>query len=328
MRREQALDKLSRVQAHFTSLLAANCSPTLELDNSLDLAILKAVALAENARKPGLNLRVFDLFAEFGQALKSGSRIPFRAVIPLPYDAAHRLAVDVAFPRGRPSIIAVESLGIEGLTEHFNLHQLGIMAEIPASARMTMIASNAQQSQADCAIFSVSAALKMHFHANEFSAMHQQQSGGLPIGKSALAQDDDISDGRIDLVDGTPLLPADFVKHAQSRTRLTNWVELHGARNQPASSSRHGGPTLLQRHDALRVTRFSEDGALGMSVSIERKRLELLKRAINHLRHAPDRDVREVLQGFEHHVPDLDEQLQNAAPRVMGQISRASMYRA
>ncbi|GKT24476.1 YopJ family acetyltransferase [Acidovorax sp. SUPP3334] len=317
------LDNLVRVQNHFASLKAANCSPTLELDNAMNLAILKVVALAENARKPGLNLQTFDSFSAFAQVLKSGVQAPFRGLIPMPNDSQHRLAVDVTFQDGKASIIAVESMNIEGLPEHFDLHQLGMLAELPESARMTVIASNAQMSQADCAIFAASSALKMHENAELFATMHRQQFAGEPLGETALKEDQDASEGRIGLVDGTSLLPAGFVKHANSKTQLNAWLSVNGgAANVPASSKRPDGPTLLSRHENLRVTRTGENGPKPMGISIEDKRMTLLSRCIRYLSQAPDNEVSMALQSFERYTPDLDEKLHKAAPLVTGQIYR------
>lgn len=324
-RRGNAIGKLERMKDHFVALKQANCSTTQELDSPMDRACLKAIALAENARKPGLNLKTFDSFDEFAAALKSGDQQPFRAVVPMPM-SPHRVAVDVKFQQGAASVIAVEALGVEGMTEHFDLMQHGMLHALPASARLTVLTSNAQQSLAGCVIFASSAALKLHENAAAIDAMHSRQMSGQPIGASALAEDQDAGAGRIGLVDGKPLLPLGFVKHAQSKTKLEEWLDVRGVQDAQASTKQLGGPTLLQRHHARRVERFDDAAARTRTfgASIEDKRIVLLNRAIEHLRSAPDDEVQDVLDGMARHVPDFDQALAKATPGVAGQVNRTA----
>lgn len=323
-RRADAIGRLERMKSHFAVLKEANCSTVQVLDSAMDRACLPAIALAENMRKPGLNFRVFDSFAEFAQALKSDDPKPFRAVVPLPI-SAHRIALDVKFQQGAASVIAVDSMGIEGLTEHFDLTQLAMLDTLPASARLTVITSNAQISDAGCTMFAASAVLKMHENAGLINDMHDKQLGSRPIGPSALMQDQDSGEGRIGLIDGKPLLPPGFVKHTQLETTLQAWLAQHGGPDIPASTRRTGGPTLLARHGTHSVDRFdsAQPAMLTISTSIESKRIALLNRAIAHLRHAPDSEVDRALAAMHHHVPDLEQALARAEPHVTGQVSRS-----
>lgn len=323
-RRADAVGRLERMKNHFAKLKEANCSTVQALDSMMDRACLPAIALAENMRKPGLNLRVFDSFAEFANALKSVDQKPFRAIAPLPI-SMHRIAMDVKFQQGAASVIAVDSMGIEGMTEHFDLTQLSMLDALPASARLTVLTSNVQTSDAGCTMFAASAALKMHENAKPINAMHDRQLESEPIGPSALLQDEDSGEGRIGLIDGKPLLPSGFVKHTQVKTTLQEWLAAHGGQDIPASTKRTGGPTLLGRQGTHSVQRFddAESTMLTVSTSIESKRIALLTRAIEHLRHAPDSEIDRALAGMHRYVPDLGQTLARAEPRVTGQVNRA-----
>ena len=272
-----------------------------------------------------LNLKTFDSFDAFAAALKSGDQKPFRAVVPMPM-SPHRVAVDVKFQQGAASVIAVEALGVEGMTEHFDLMQHGMLDALPASARLTVLTSNAQRSLAGCVIFAASAALKLHENAGLIDDLHSKQMSGQPIGVSALTADQDAGAGRIRLADGKPLLPLGFVKHAQSKTKLEEWLNHRGMQDVQASAKQLGGPTLLQRHEARRVKRFDDvaERTRNFGASIEDKRIVLLTRAIEHLRSAPDDEVQSVLAGMARHVPDFDQALAKATPGVTGQVNRTA----
>ena len=130
--------------------------------------------------------------------------------------------------------------------------------------------------------------------------------------------------GRFNLVDGNAILPKGFIKHVESRTRLNSWLEAHPDQmNELATENREAGPTLMERHNNLRVERSNWGEKLTFSTSIEQKRIDLLSRTIAHLENAtPDAETRDAIQGFQHHVPDIDELLRLAKPQVSGQVSR------
>jgi hypothetical protein len=135
-----------------------------------------------------------------------------------------------------------------------------------------------------------------------FDALHRQNVSGAPL-KTSLGGEAKqyLADGNIRLVDGTSVLPADFVKHAQSEQTIDAWMRANPSAYANASVNK-AGQTLKERHDANATTRFQSPqqvhharmqgknpavNSTKMSTSIERKRLAYIDRAMAYFSQAP-----------------------------------------
>ncbi|AKJ67833.1 hypothetical protein PATSB16_16780 [Pandoraea thiooxydans] len=121
-----------------------------------------------------------------------------------------------------------------------------------------MVFSAAQKSPFDCAIFSLSFALKMRRAEAFFDELHDSN--------------DARAEGLQHFFGEQILLPPSFYRHAHSRATVDMVAAAWQARDPD------GVTALRERHEQNRITR----GARQFSNSIERKRVALLSRALRH----------------------------------------------
>lgn len=127
-----------------------------------------------------------------------------------------------------------------------------------------MMESNIQQSPADCAIFSLHSALKMHASKNVFDVLHKKHIDG-NLSK-------DITKGFISREHVDQYLAVDFIEHTNSRKRLNDYFTKN-------ANIAH----ISEKKDLIteRQKRFIFDrGERTYSASIEDKRIKLIERTI------------------------------------------------
>ncbi|RQM39562.1 YopJ family acetyltransferase [Erwinia psidii] len=223
----------------------------------MDKKMLPLIAEAENARHPGLNLHVFKNADECYKAIKMqnkqvwSSKQPMNMRVlysPIKGMPDHHVALDVQFrPGHRPSVMCMES----ALGHMMDTIQMGIEHGLKG-AKVKMVGNTIQASQWDCAMYALNNALKLFKHHDEYTA---RVHGG----------ETDVS------------LPAEFLKHAQSRSHIRESPN----KNDIVSKDKGGlhAETLMHRNLAYRTQRFEK----AYSTSIEGFRFQEIQRAGDYL---------------------------------------------
>ncbi|AWO77485.1 YopJ family acetyltransferase [Serratia marcescens] len=219
----------------------------------LDKKLLPLLADMENHRNPGLNLRICKSSEECFQTIRdqykhvqqSKQPMNMRIIYP-PFKGAtdHHITLDVKLTPGhRPSII-----GFESALDHMMGSIKGMISTALHGAKVHMVGNIIQNSEWDCVMFSLNNALKSHKHHDDYTdRLHNGERG--------------------------KAIPAEFLKHAQSKT----FVEGHSKQDNLVTKDKGGlhTETLLHRNLAYRANRFDKS----YSTSIEGFRLQEIKRA-------------------------------------------------
>jgi hypothetical protein len=300
------LGNLTAVRARFAALHTGNWQTAID-DETHDAAILPALVMSENARRPDLNLHLVSPTDGFAVANKV-NQLPFltrqRVMFSLPPENRH-ITADVRRSRGKTSIIAIDPLSPErgGYKDHWQANYLPFLkSQFGEDVTVTVLTLDTQISGSDSRIYGLSHASKMADNVAMFDALHRQNVSGAPL-KTSLGGEAKqyLADGNIRLVDGTSVLPADFVKHAQSEQTIDAWMRANPSAYANASVNK-AGQTLKERHDANATTRFQSPqqvhharmqgknpavNSTKMSTSIERKRLAYIDRAMAYFSQAP-----------------------------------------
>lgn len=219
----------------------------------MDKKLLPLLADAENSRNPGLNLRTFKTSQECYNAIKdqhrlsrqSNQTINMRAAYP-PFMGSpnHHVALDIQFSPGhRPSIIVFES-ALGHMLPHL---KDAISKELPGTKVQT-VGNIIQNSEWDCTMYSLNNALKSFKHFDDYTSRLHQGEEGIP-------------------------LPAEFLKHAQSKS----YTQKHSKKDDIVTKDKSGPhmETLAHRNMAYRADRKDRS----YSTSIEGFRMQEIKRA-------------------------------------------------
>ena len=247
--------------------------------------------LAAERRRTRQDLRYYNTLGEFAQALHAqtieAGAMRYQAVVAMtdrPDGGAHFAAFDVrrralsaeaplSMVYVEPSFLVEEQVA-EGAPDFFLTHDavgegyrtlfreyfprtFGGLGGGPAP-KTSVVFSAAQKSPFDCAIFSLSFALKMRRAEAFFDQLHDSN--------------DNRAEGLQHFFGEQILLPPSFYRHAHSRAT----VDMVAAAWQTRDPD--GVTALRERHEQSRITR----GARRFSNSIERKRVALLSRALRY----------------------------------------------
>ncbi len=308
--------RLNAVKARFQMLSQENYS-TARPEEPYDMAILPALAAAENARNPGLNLNVLKpgprCLADFLMHTKEPNP---RVVLPLGPGNFHFIAADIQRINGRTSVIAVEPLGMDpGYTDYWKDNYLpALKAQLGRDVQLTVLSLSTQISDSNCMMYSLTHALKMQDHAAMFKALHQQNLSGAPLKTSTGSNaHEPLTDENLRVVDGTGVLPPEFFKHAQSRRTVQGWLGANPPAFQNASVNKLG-QTLSDRYDSHATTRWKKPEqawyaqtlglnppakSISTNPSIEEKRLTFIDRAIAHFSQAPNSQAENMLANLD-----------------------------
>lgn len=284
-----AADEVERYLTRTEQNLAANHEPR-SVDNVRDRQVLPDLVAAER-RRTGQDLRFYNTLGEFAQALHAqtieAGAMRYQAVVAMtdrPDGGAHFAAFDVrrralsaeaplSMVYVEPSFLVEEQVA-EGAPDFFLTHDavgegyrtlfreyfprtFGGLGGGPAP-KTSVVFSAAQKSPFDCAIFSLSFALKMRRAEAFFDQLHDSN--------------DNRAEGLQHFFGEQILLPPSFYRHAHSRAT----VDMVAAAWQTRDPD--GVTALRERHEQSRITR----GARRFSNSIERKRVALLSRALRY----------------------------------------------
>ncbi|AVS69551.1 hypothetical protein C8247_03215 [Paracidovorax avenae] len=318
----EALEALHQIKARFAVLLDGNWTPG-EDEKIFDAAIIPTLIAAESARKPGSPLSLLETSKDLGQWLRnSTSESGKRAVAVLPGYEDHAVAVDVRRIDRRLSVFIIDSLGTDpARVAQYRRDVLPALKErLPSNAKATLLCLSTQKAQTGCKIFALSATSKAadqqalmddlhhrHVHGDVF----EDWSGNeIPVAA--------VGEGGIRMIDGKPLLSAQFFKHSQSSGTLRQWAEA----NQPGSawsavntrnetiSDRHGRHTSERHPWPFVILDMDKRGLRGtvdpkvieprqLSTSLEQKRLVYIQRAIDFLQVAPKDESRQFMKRLE-----------------------------
>jgi YopJ protease family len=196
--------------------------------SKLDKQCLADLVAVENARIPGLNLKVFASAHAFANDLAGKEEANFRAVFPIinhenVHDVKaglHHVAVDVRKQSGQPAtVLVLESTSKEHIGERYKDLANALESHGVSKARVAVLDTHAQASPADCIMFSLHFSMKCRKNAQTFDQLHATLSEG----KSLVAGEHTPSDPSsaagpsqtlLQSYPGRALLPADFYKHA------------------------------------------------------------------------------------------------------------------
>lgn len=284
-----ALDtEMQHVRADIAALRQPG-KPTLQAD----LANVQAVVDSENIRKPDLHLRYHADAASFVASLAFDPAAPRRERAVFRVDnrpgGPHHAAADIRREPGKPLTLIVVEPATMGHMAHLLSHD-DLATRVKATpglegARVAVIDAEAQKSPADCVMFSLSHASKMHKEQATFDQWHAQLAQGQSLADPTTHKTQ-LSEGS-PVIDGLQVLPASFFKHAHSlsqlkKTRPTLGDEVVGRHPDTAAPE-----TLTQRHDRLSFPRSTDEGQRTNSTSIEYKRHALLARTLETLAPKP-----------------------------------------
>lgn len=234
-----------------------------------DRMFLQDLINGEHKRKPGLNITLANSPEKLAlkiALLKGNQSDLYRGQFIVNMgEEVHYAALDVFIKDGDVSIIGIEPSNLDSQGPAILLLRLltQIRDKCPDS-RLVMMESDIQQSPVDCAIFSLHFALKMHASKDVFDGLHKKHMNG-DLSKN-------ITDGFISREHVDQYLPAEFMKHTNSRNRLNNYFIKNA--NIAHISEKKDFTTERQK-------RFTFDrGERTYSASIEDKRIKLIERTI------------------------------------------------
>ncbi|MBV6806986.1 YopJ family acetyltransferase [Xanthomonas euvesicatoria] len=338
----EAINALRQIKARFAALLDGNWTPGEE-EKIFDAVVIPTLIAAESARKPGSPLTLLDTSKELGQWLRKS--IPAsgkRAVAVLPGYEEHAVAVDVRIIGGRRSVLIIDPLGTDpDRVAQYRQDVLPALKEmLPSKAKTTLLCLSTQKAQTGCKIFALSATSKAADQQTLMDDLHHRNVNGdafedwsgneIPIAA--------VGDGGIRMIDGKPLLPAQFFKHSQSSGTLGQWAEANqpgsaaaaintrgetiGDRYSRHASERHPWPFVILEMDQ-RGLRGTVDPKVieprRLSTSLEQKRLVYLQRAIDFLRVASKDESRQFVKRLERfHLKETDMSTPNLRSQPWG----------
>ncbi|CAM3896076.1 YopJ family acetyltransferase [Paracidovorax anthurii] len=253
-----------------------------------DLSNIRSIVQAQNLRKPGLELSYHGSSESLVDAMRNldtSQNHQFRAIFRIDNrpQGMHHAVVDVRVkPDMPPTVIAMETATM-GAGDNIDSYSEFVdqLRSVPGmqEARVVVIDAEAQKSDADCVMFGLSFASRMHKDAGLLEGWHEKLAQDVPLGTNL--RRDRLPNG-VEVLDGQKLLPASFFKHAHSLTRpLEVRPELAEA---VVGRDSDGKPeTLAARKERFTDRRSTERGQKTTSTSIDYKRHDYLKKTIETL---------------------------------------------
>ncbi|RJT31856.1 YopJ family acetyltransferase [Rahnella woolbedingensis] len=241
-----------------------------------DRAIIQTLINSENIRQPGLQLTYYSSLTAFADWLignKSICHQHVRAIVATAENRHHHYYIDCYFTApGQPSsLIFLESATVMHPMPQTVLSQFQQRLDSGGmrNLRIAVIDTCVQSSPADCVIFCLSFALKSLKQKAVFISMHQQHCTTY----SLRPHYEPIPSFDFDIFPIYPcaLLPPDFLRHTHSRRLYQSIFE------QLPPDERQDAANRLQ---SLYQERDTAEGRRQYLVSIEHKRLQLLRRAL------------------------------------------------
>lgn len=261
-----------------------------------DAYFVKFFAEAENSRKEGLNLKTFNNREEFLSHLCQINKNPDilecheRAVIR--FTPLHFISADIKVRKSEKgenitTVIFIDSLSNRSQNNAYSLREMfknDLFKGAISSA--VFLDADVQTSWMDCAIFSISHALKFHQDQKRFSELHNDmEKKYLELSEKNGEEFKEIYLKFKSICSAKDyhqkFLTSNFYKHTQSRRKLEEIVD---ARDWEEELVNKSGCTLLDRYDTKSINiKLNNGKVITKSVSIENKRLVLVQRTIDHI---------------------------------------------
>lgn len=259
--------------------------PTLQAD----VSNVQAIVESENLRKPDLHLSYHASAASLVESLASRALGPSRQRAVFRVDnrpgGPHHAAVDIRREPDKPLTLIVVEPATMGHMAHLLSHDdfARLVKSTPGleDTRIAVIDAEAQKSPADCVMFSMSHASKMHKEQATFDLWHQRLAQAQPLADPAHTKAT-LPEGA-GVIDGLYMLPASFYKHAHSLSTLLDARPELGHEVVGRTPDSGAPETLMERKARLSFPRATDDGQRINNTSIEYKRHALLARTMDTL---------------------------------------------
>ena len=173
---------------------------------------LPALVELENIKKPDIKLQCSlndETFVKIGEWIKSGNESARIIHLNEESDYAHANYLDCRLVEGEPSILWIDSWSIDPLNGHFPLFQKELKSLYP-NAILGGVPLKNQSAHHGCPIFALNAAKQAFKPEGNLEAIHLKNIAN-PKKNRKLEVDD--------------LVPAQYMKHTQSNTRLLAYFE-------------------------------------------------------------------------------------------------------
>ncbi|QND85693.1 Uncharacterized protein ChrSV_3467 [Chromobacterium vaccinii] len=232
---------------------------------ALDRKFMPDLVRVANETKPGVNLSYRDSPQYIGSFIKSEmDRGALSGRVILNRGAGIHFAVlDYKVVDGKPSVLFFEPANLKNLGPMFLLASTEVNLKGLEGACFSAFEMDIQRSDAECGMFSLSLAKKLHKESVIVDGLHASNIAGQlePENGSYL------SGPEVD-----KLMPPSFYKHTQGRTRLKQYLNVNENGGELVNKK---GQTLLERQQ-----QYVEDTSGGRNVikSMHEKRLIELER--------------------------------------------------
>ncbi|SUX55949.1 YopJ family acetyltransferase [Chromobacterium vaccinii] len=232
---------------------------------ALDRKFMPDLVRVANETKPGVNLSYRDSPQDIGSFIKSEmDRGALSGRVILNRGAGIHFAVlDYKVVDGKPSVLFFEPANLKNLGPMFLLASTEVNLKGLEGACFSAFEMDIQRSDAECGMFSLSLAKKLHKESVIVDGLHASNIAGQlePENGSYL------SGPEVD-----KLMPPSFYKHTQGRTRLKQYLNINENGGELVNKK---GQTLLERQQ-----QYVEETSGGRNVikSMHEKRLIELER--------------------------------------------------
>lgn len=250
---------------------------------------VQAIVKSGNLRKADLHLSYHASAASLVESLASSPSGPRRQRAVFRVDnrpgGPHHAAVDIRREPNKPLTLIVVEPATMGHMAHLLSHDdfARMVKSTPGleDTRIAVIDAEAQKSPADCVMFSMSHASKMHKEQATFDLWHQRLAQAQPLADPALIKAA-LPEGA-GVLDGLHMLPASFYKHAHSLSKLLDARPELGQEVVGRTPDAGASETLMERSARLSLPRVTDEGQRVNNTSIEYKRHALLARTMETL---------------------------------------------
>lgn len=269
-----------------------------------DEELIHIFAAAENQRKPGLNLKVFnernDFLSHLSNLREQGVE-EYRGRAVINFDGLHFIAADINLSKNSTadpaSLTVIFSNSLIDDSSNANSLRAEIQNSYPEVITGALfIGTGVQASGSGCPIFSLSHALKFHADEKVFDQLHAEIQVDINVGNKQSSSDDKYKTWRKPLYSDristrlyfaednrAKILPSSFHKHTQSERVIEKTIKARGWGDEVLVSKKSGPKTLKARYTENLIGRTKDGDQKTHNISIEEKRLKFIKRSLAYL---------------------------------------------
>jgi hypothetical protein len=293
-KRTAVLHNLREVHQHLSDLRQQNWSPDM-MEAVFDVALMPSMLKAEKAHNSENTAVIMD--DGLGTFDIDQTR---QAIIKVP-GMYHYLAADIREIDGQQSAILFDSLAHVPAYDHPELLQ-DLSSSLSFADKIAIFCIGTQNSFYECQIFALSNTTKMAKSSDYMDTLHiahvrEGEEGLAALTGAVLAN----RQGRLSLFKNISSLPANLLKHAQSKYVLNQnnrnqWVNKSGQTLQERQASN----TVKRSRIRMTEEKNPELQWINFSASIEDKRMIYLERTIKYMQSAPDEVVDDLATRFDY----------------------------